>query len=246
MTTGDTTAQTTGATAATATATAAAGAAQRFSDAAWQLIAPIRAAIDELPFVTGLRDGTLPTEKFGYYMTQDALYLADYGRALAACAAQAGDPDDLVFWAESARQTVVVERELHAAHVQRGLTDLGDPSPTCTAYTSYLLALSTRGCYPALAAGVLPCFWIYDDVGTRLRAAVGDLAGHPYGDWIAAYGDPEFAAATRRARDVVDRLAADADEATVTAMTAAFARAAQYEWMFWDAAWRVEGWPIGP
>lgn len=217
-----------------------------FSDDLWQAIAPIREAIDALPLVTGLRDGSLDTERFGYYMTQDALYLADYGRALAACAAQSPDADDLVFWAESARQTVVVERELHAAHVANGLGDLGEQSPTCAAYTGHLLTLSTRGCYPALAAGVLPCFWIYDDVGTRLKAAVGDLAAHPYGDWISAYGDPEFAASTAHARRIVDALADAADDGVRAAMAAAFVRSSQYEWMFWDAAWRLEIWPVAP
>ena len=52
-----------------------------FSDDLWQAIAPIREAIDALPLLTGLRDGSLDTERFGYYMTQDALYLADYGIA---------------------------------------------------------------------------------------------------------------------------------------------------------------------
>lgn len=218
-----------------------------FTTDAWAQIAPIRAAIETMPFLQRLRDGTLERMRFTYYMRQDALYLADYGRALAACAAQASDPDDLVFWAGSAQQTVVVERELHAAHVAGGLgplDELQEASPTCTAYTSFLLALSTRGCYPALAAGILPCFWIYDDVGTRLKESVGDLSGHPYGDWIATYGDPEFAASTRDACTIVDRLADEADQATRTRMMAAFTRAAQYEWMFWDAADRMEDWPI--
>lgn len=215
-----------------------------FTDDAWAAIADIRAAIETMPFVVSLRDGTLAQDRFTYYLRQDALYLADYGRALAACATQATDPDDLVFWAGSAQQTVVVERELHAAHVAGGLGELGDPSPTCTAYTCFLLALATRGCYPALAAGVLPCFWIYDDVGTHLKAAVGDLDGHPYGDWIAAYGDPEFAESCRQARSVVDRLADAADGPTRERMMAAFVRASQYEWMFWDAADRMEDWPI--
>jgi thiaminase/transcriptional activator TenA len=26
-------------------------------------------------------------------------------------------------------------------------------------------------------------------------------------------------------------------------MTAAFVRGCEYEWMFWDAAWRQEAWP---
>lgn len=213
-----------------------------FSDDAWQRIAPVRAAIDALPFLRELEDGSLPRETFTYYMAQDAHYLADYGRALAACAGQAADPEELIFWSRSAQTTVLVERQLHAAHV----ADFAavEKSPTATAYTSYLLALSTGGCYPELAAAILPCFWIYEDVGTRLKDRVGDLAGHPYGDWIGTYGDPDFTESTRAARRIVDRLAARSDAATVDRMHAAFRRAAQYEWMFWDAAHRRERWPV--
>ena len=213
-----------------------------FTDTAWGAIAPIREAIDRLPFLTTLEDGSLPQETFAHYLAQDALYLADYGRVLAACAAQATDPDELLFWSSSANTTVRVERELHAVHI----ADLtaAEKSPTSTAYTSYLLSLATAGNYPVLAAGILPCFWVYDDVGTRLKAAVGDLSTHPYGDWIATYGDPDFTAATDTARDIVDHLADQASPGTLARMHTAFHRATQYEWMFWDAAHRQETWPI--
>lgn len=123
----------------------------------------------------------------------------------------------MAFWAQAAREVVEVERQLHATHV----TDLtaAEPSPTTVAYTSYLLSLATAGNYPVLAAGILPCFWVYDDVGTRLKAAVGDLSTHPYGDWIATYGDPDFTAATDTARDIVDHLADQASPAHWRACT---------------------------
>ena len=215
-----------------------------FTDDAWARIEPIRTRIEELPFVVALRDGSLERETFAYYMAQDALYLAEYGRALAAAAAQSTTGDDLVFWAEAARTTIVVERELHASHV----ADMAaaQPSPTCVAYTSYLLSLAGAGCYPALAAGVLPCFWIYEDVGSRILAGVADLEAHPYGDWIGAYGDPEFAEQTRAAKSIVDRLAAQADAGTRERMMTAFVRGSQFEWMFWDAAARREEWPVQP
>lgn len=214
-----------------------------FSAVAWQRTATVREAIDALPLLRQLADATLPEETFTNYLAQDALYLADYGRVLAAAAAQARTTDEMAFWAQSARNVVEVERALHAAHV----TDLtaAEPSPTTVAYTSYLLALAASGNYPALAAGILPCFWVYDDVGTRLKATAGDLSAHPYGDWIATYGDPDFTAATDTARDIVDRLAAQADPGTGARMHTAFYRATQYEWMFWDAAHRHETWPIG-
>jgi thiaminase (transcriptional activator TenA) len=213
-----------------------------FSLDAWEAIAPIRKAIDELPFLRGMEDGALPHDYFVYYLAQDALYLADYGRVLAAAASQTTNADELLFWTHSANMTVLVERELHARHVVDFAATTR--SPTCTAYTSYLLSLAGAGLYPALAAGILPCFWIYEDVGRRLKERVGDLTGHPYADWISTYGDADFAASTEQARQILDRCAAQADPSTVERMHQAFTTASRYEWMFWDAAWRQETWPV--
>ncbi|WP_168583148.1 TenA family protein [Gephyromycinifex aptenodytis] len=214
-----------------------------FSDNLWADIAQIRAAIDDLPFVRELAAGTLERDRFDYYMAQDALYLFDYGRALAACASQSNCSDDLVFWATAARESIIVERALHESHV--GDLSAASPSPTCTAYTSYLRSLATSGCYPVLAAGVLPCFWIYKDVGDRLLETAGDLSDHPYADWISTYADEEFAASTRTAIAIIDRLAQENSEQVRTRMREAFRQASQFEWMFWDAAHRMQAWPVG-
>lgn len=214
----------------------------RFTDGAWVQTAAVRAAIDAHPFLTGLQDGTLPRERFGAYLAQDAHYLLAYARVLALCAAQADDAEDIAFWSAGAHNAIVVERSLHEAHVAD--FTLVQPSATCTAYTSFLLGLGARGSYPVLTAGVLPCFWIYQDVGTRLIERVGDLSGHPYGDWIGTYGDPAFAAATEQAKDVVDRVAAQAGPSVRERMASAFDTSARFEWMFWDAAWRLESWPL--
>lgn len=217
-----------------------------FTDDAWTATADIRARIEALPFLAQLRDGSLDAETFGFYMTQDALYLAGYARALAAAGAQSGSSEELVFFAEAARDCIVVERELHDSRV----TDSQGAamSPTCAAYTSYLLSLAADGSYPVLVAGVLPCFWIYEDVGTRLKAevsAAGGLEAHPYGDWIDTYGDPDFAEQTRRAKEIADAAARRSGDDVRARMLAAFTRACQYEWMFWESAQRHEAWPVG-
>lgn len=212
-----------------------------FTTDAWAAIAPLRAAIDELPLIAQLSDGTLPREAFLEYLTQDARYLDGYARALAMAAAQARTGAELSFWAFGAHNAVVVEKALHESF---DIDPDAEPSAVCLAYTSYLSALATRGNYPVLVAGVLPCFWIYADVGDRLLAEVGDLTGHPYEAWIGTYADPEFAEATRKAKDLTDALAEQADAATLALMHEAFATAARYEWMFWDAPMRAERWPI--
>lgn len=212
-----------------------------FTDELWEEISGIREAIDRLDFVRGLGDGTLPKEKFDYYMAQDAAYLASYARVLAGLAVQTDVPDEGVFWAKCAANAILVERELHASHV---VVEGVEVSPTCRAYSDFLLASLSGGEYGVAAAAVLPCFWIYVAVGESLLGAVDDLDGHPYGDWIGMYADPAFAEETLQARAIIDRVAEGASEATRARMREAFVRASTYEWMFWDAAWRMETWPI--
>ncbi|MFI5808814.1 thiaminase II [Streptomyces sp. NPDC051561] len=214
-----------------------------FCDELWMATAEIRAAIDKLPFVTGLGDGTLDREKFVYYLAQDAHYLRDYARALASAAAKADRPEDIAFFAQHAHDAIVVESSLHQSNVVD--VDAWTPSPTCTGYTSYLLSVAHTQGYAELAAAVLPCFWIYAEVGRALLEQAGDLAAHPYGDWIGTYADEEFEAATAHARGIVNRLADQADPATRARMRTVFTTASTWEWMFWDAAWRVESWPFG-
>ncbi len=213
-----------------------------FTDDLWAATVPIRDAISRHPFLVGLRDGSLDREVFAGYLAQDARYLGQYARVLAGLAAQASDPDDVTFWSRGATEAIVVERQLHATHVAD--LDGVEPSPTCLAYTSYLLSLLSSGSYAVCAAGVLPCYWVYADVGAELSAGASDLDAHPYADWITVYADPGFAAEAGHARAIVDRIGNLADSATATAMTRAFVTATRYEWMFWDAAWRRETWPV--
>lgn len=213
-----------------------------FTDHLWTRIVPIREAIGAHPFVRALGDGTLDREIFLGYLAQDAAYLGQYARVLAGLASLSDDPAELVFWAEGARESIEVEQDLHRSHV--GDDAATEPSPTCRAYTSYLLSLLATGGYAEAAAGVLPCYWVYKDVGDELRTLAGPLDDHPYADWIALYSDPAFAEQVQRARGIVDRLGASADDAAAGRMVSAFVTASRYEWMFWDAAWRRETWPI--
>lgn len=217
-----------------------------FCDDVWQRCAKLVRAIHEHPFNTALGEGTLDRDRFAFYIVQDARYLEAFSRALATASVRANDPDDAAFFASSAYSALVAERSLHAGYIEEfGLTgdDLAGiiTSPTCLGYSSFLQATALAEPFPVLAAAVLPCFWVYQDVGEALVAKAGD--DHPYRAWINTYADPEFAEAVGHARAIADRLAERADAPTRDAMTGAFCRATEYEWMFWDSAWNRESWP---
>ncbi len=144
-------------------------------------------------------------------------------------------------WSAAARDTLLVERALHDRWLAG--TRAAEPSPTCLAYTSWLESVALRGPYEVLASAVLPCFWVYEHVGQVLLDRCGDLAEHPYREWLETYGAEDYAALVHEARVATERAASEASSASMVAMRQAFERATELEWLFWDAAWRVEGWP---
>ncbi len=218
-----------------------------FSEEAWRRIGPLYDAILALPFNRELAAGTLSRERFTFYMLQDAHYLTHFARALAVTAARAPDEEAIIQLAGSARAAVVVERELHAGFFEAfGITPAQaaatEPSPTCEHYTHYLLALAHNAPYEVSVAALLPCFWIYWEVGRHLLAIA--RPDNPYQAWIDTYADEAFAEGVRKVIAISDRVAAGATPAVRAQMQAAFLRAAQLEWMFWDSAYRLEAWPI--
>lgn len=214
-----------------------------FCSWAWKQTERLQRAMLELPFNAELAAGTLSLERFRFYLAQDARYLVGFGRALAVAAARAADADEVAFFAGAAREAIVVERALHTGYFERfGMTSTDiETSPTCLAYTSFLLATAQTEGYPELIAALLPCFWVYEQVGREIQAT--GVPDNPFQDWIDTYADDEFAEAVRACREAVDRAAAHADEATRERMLTAFATATEYEWMFWDSAYRLESWP---
>ncbi len=219
-----------------------------FSERAWARAGALREHIDALPFLRGLADGTLPTETFRHYLEQDSAYLHGYARALAGLAARAPDAGAAELWSGAATGAVVAERELHADLLELlgPGHDRPEPSPTTQGYRSWLVATAATASYPVAVAAVLPCFWVYADVGARLAGHAETVPDHPYARWVRAYADPAFAAVTGRAVAALDDVAARVTAAEQAEMAAAFDLAVRYEWMFWDAADRRESWPLRP
>jgi len=218
-----------------------------FSQTLWRANYALYQRTLALPFNQALADGTLSRERFCHYMIQDAHYLLAYGRALAVTAAKADTSEDVVQFAESAQRAVIVERGLHAGFMrdfgvsteQFAATPL---SPACHHYTHFLQATVWSQPYPVAVAALLPCFWIYAEVGRDILKHAAP--NNPYQAWIDTYAGEEFHAAVRAVCATVDRIAANASSQTQAAMHAAYTDAARLEWLFWDSAWRLETWPV--
>jgi thiaminase/transcriptional activator TenA len=213
----------------------------------WAGIEDTYAAILDHPFIRGLTSGDLEAGAFSYFITQDARFIRDYVKALALLAARGPSAAATELLIRHAVDAVTAETALH----QSLAADLGgDPAalahagaqPTTQAYTSYLLATIYDGDFCDGLAAVLPCAWIYAEVGEHLRKH-----GSPdpvYQRWIGTYGGSDYQALVADTLDLADQVGSELTAGQEERARGHFATAARYEWMFWDAAWRRESWPV--
>lgn len=213
-----------------------------FCDAAWQRTTGLRAAIHSLPFNRELAAGTLDKARFQFYIEQDAQYLEQYSRILAMAGVRGPDGATLRLFAESALEAVAVEQALHAQYLSEFGSEAAEPSPDCLGYTSFLLATVYHEPWEVLMAAVLPCFWIYWDVGNAIAREAA--AENRYRAWIDTYSDEGFGNAVRAVIAATDTAAAGASAALRDRMMTAFIRSTRSEYLFWEGAYQLRRWPV--
>ena len=216
----------------------------KWSTQAWQAALPAYNKILELDFVRELMNGTLPQDKFRFYIQQDTLYLNGFAKTLAGIAARLDNPEYSDAFVAFAGDTMAVERDMHKSfHEILGKGKAIEPSPTCLLYTSYMLKHLSDASVEVAMAAILPCFWVYMEVGEYILA--NQTKGeNQYQEWIDTYGGDEFGNAVKLAIDICDDMAAKGGESLREAMTNAYVMCTKMEWMFWDSAYKLEQWPV--
>ena len=196
------------------------------------------------PFVTGIGDGTLPVEKFRYFMLQDYLYLFDYARVFALGVVKARDAVLMRVFARNVDAILGGEMNIHRAYMARlGIAEeevlAVRPALDNLSYTHYMLSAAGRGGPAEITASILACSWSYAEIGQTL-AKIPGAADHPfYGEWIRGYASEDYAAANQALIDLMDRLAAKASAEQMADLEEIFVNCSRYELGFWDMAWEM-------
>ena len=214
-----------------------------FSEGMFKLVEPILAKIYQHPFVEELCAGTLPREKFVYYMQQDSLYLLDYARALALIAAKSCGEKDISLSLDFASGALIAERSLHAEYfTEFDVRPVEQKMPACFSYTAHLLNITGIHSLGEGMAALLPCFWIYNEVGKHILAKSSE--SNPYQKWIDTYSGGEFEKVTKEAIAYTDTLAAQTCGSLLQRMEEAFLLSCKMEYYFWDDAYNLRKWAV--
>lgn len=217
-----------------------------FTKTVFEQTSDLCAIIRAMPFNRALANGSLPADVFRHYMIQDAHYLEGFARALAQTSARAPDADAVRQLAQSAAGAIAVERQMHAHYF--GLFGVSAQeftatprTPVCDHYISFLNATAATHSVAVAMAALLPCFWVYRDVGHHIAGRVS--TDNPFQEWIDTYSGDDFDASVNNACALTDRLAAHASDDERAAMARVYSQSTLLEWMFWDSAYRQAGWP---
>src|SRR5262245_44723235 len=207
-------------------------------------------ALHRHPFIREMAAGTLPIEKFRFYVEQNLMYLVEYARAMAIAASKADDVGTMKLFADDVANILDSEipenRELLRRVVELGAEDRGGTAamaPGNVAYTSFLVSISARGDRLEVMAAIVPCTWSYGDIGSSLLAE-GVVHDHPvYAEWIRFFGEPSYDTIVAKMRDDFEAMAQGVDAGTLERLSELFHTSVRLERGFWDMAYGLEHWP---
>ena len=210
-----------------------------FTDKLWQSAEKDIEKIISHPFCVELSKGILSKEKFNEYISQDSIYIIEDSRALAITAVKAEDVDEMKFLLDMARDGLEIEHLLHEEFIGYFNIVLNKKASKINkAYTNFLLSTAKSQTYEESLAALLPCFWVYREVG--LSIVKNSKKNNKYQKWIDTYSGDEFEIYNQKLIDIVNKNAELATEELKKNMLEAFKKSVIFEFEFFDSAYNLK------
>jgi len=203
------------------------------------------------PFILELQQGQLAKEKFRYYLIQDAYYLHHFSKIYQKVAeltdnsilreqmnanGKALAQGELLIRASFFEELRITEEEVQNTPI----------APTTYHYVSHMYRQLAEGNAIVTAASLLPCAWLYFEIGQTLQKRKVQSPEPLYQRWIETYGNIEASKAIEKECLLLNRLYDESQSKVEQAqMISAFVISAKMEFSFWEMAYQLETWPEG-
>ncbi len=187
------------------------------------------------PFVVELCKGTLPIEKFKYYVLQDYNYLINSIKNFSLLASKAKTTSMLQELVEiaaieakgefSAYNRLLKKLDLSIEDAKNSKRSLAEVS-----YSSFLLSTTENGSFEEGIAAVLPCYWSYAEIAKCHREKILKNSNQIYKEWASYYLEEEYLELVERIKKSVDNIEKDFP---YDKLRSAFINSSRYEYEFW-------------
>jgi thiaminase/transcriptional activator TenA len=206
----------------------------------WKDVEDILNKIKEHKFIKGLASDELPIENFKYYIIQDFYYLNDFSRVLAILASKSWDSNKLSTFLDHARVAITFERQLHEELINKWKINPNSYEMNLIniAYVGYLYKVAVTGSFPELISSVLPCYWIYLDVGKMLSNYKPKT--EEYRKWIETYSSKEYEEPVKAIIEIINEIGEEVSQREKEKMRKHFRMCSNFEYLFWDYSLRMQ------
>lgn len=217
-----------------------------FVQSLWDAALPLYTSILSHPFMLGIRDGELASDRLAFYVTQDWHFLRAAARAFSSMVDNARNDEWILAFNRSSTDVLLLEHGLQKRMLEiLGLTEeqirQTPPAPTNEAYSSWIQLLALQAPFQESLAALLPCFWLYNRLGSDLKR-LG--ARHPLAaDWAGFYAGRAYSQMMEELLELVEDVGQASSDEVRARMTARFLHACRYEFMYWQMNWSLEQWP---
>ena len=202
--------------------------------------------IIEHPFVMELYSGTLPMEKFRFYILQDYNYLIASIKNFSIISSKADSIDAM----REVTEILHLESVSEFKGYEEFLGKLGytiedakniEPIPMNVSYVNFLLSTSSLKSYAESITSVLPCFWSYAEIAGHHKNKLGKNKNRLYIDWASVYLSEPYVNLVKKIKKLVDEAG---ETVSYEMLKKTFITASKYEYMYWDAVYNMDTWPI--
>ena len=196
------------------------------------------------PFIMGMKDGTLPKEKFRFYLIQDYLYLLDYAKVFALGVVKSNEEYLMREFALQVNYILNGEMTIHNEYVRRlGINpeefDTAKRRFATIGYTNYMLAVAHQESALEILVAILACSWSYKLIGENISGVSGAI-DHPfYGAWIQGYSDDAYRQSNQTILDLVNRAGANVTPEQESHLIEIIRTCSRFEYHFWDMGWNM-------
>ncbi|MCQ2008382.1 thiaminase II [Sporolactobacillus sp. STSJ-5] len=213
-------------------------AARKFSDDLWN-------RSFNHPFVQGIKNGTLASDQFRFYIKQDAYYVREFAKLHGRAAAQTDDAQSVAKLLKIGLGLAEGELQLHQSVFQKlGISDQEwrafQPAPDAYAYISHLYHVVSKGKLGYTLAALMPCPWLYYEIGLQLKDARPQAK--IFQEWIAEYSSEDIEKNVGIERELWDEVSKNATESERHDMIHIFMQSSYYELKFWEMGASLNDW----
>ncbi len=215
-----------------------------FMEETIEKVLPIWNACKESRFIREMKSGSLPMEKFKFYMIQDSIYLKNYARIYGLAIFQATCLKDIQFYYSILCFVTESESALRLNYLKQfGMNDDDiehiSPARENQQYIDFMLDIAKQGDNRKILMALLPCMLSYTYIFHSI-ADEADTQQSPYWDFIQDYSDEGILKEYKAWCDYADACFADCDNDEKAELQLIFKKASLLELNFWEMAYHAK------